>query len=175
VFDNAALHLPAIANEAAIKFRPCDVAEVSRARTYLADMKPGGRYMAVDPSHPAVCRASFKALLDGGHLHGDCLTSRVVPWPRNHADTSSRRTRIFFGGSDRCRRPVVSRAEGFAGAGGGDLQGSRTQRRAHARATPASSSGRGWSSPRAGRRPPHGGQEIIPLSKTGGAWLRRGA
>src|SRR5829696_1140570 len=45
---NAALHLPAIANEAGIKFDLADVVDVFRRTPYLADMKPAGRYMAID-------------------------------------------------------------------------------------------------------------------------------
>src|SRR5215203_296232 len=45
---NSALHLPAIANEAGVKFDLADVVEVFRRTPYLADMKPTGRYMAID-------------------------------------------------------------------------------------------------------------------------------
>ena len=45
---NAALHLPAIANEAGIKFDLMDVAKIFKKTPYLADLKPGGRYVAKD-------------------------------------------------------------------------------------------------------------------------------
>src|SRR5947209_5158927 len=45
---NAALHLPAIAHECGIKFTLFDVAEVFKRTPYVADLKPGGRYVAKD-------------------------------------------------------------------------------------------------------------------------------
>jgi dihydroxy-acid dehydratase len=84
---NAALHLPAIANEAGIKFDLADVAEVFRRTPYLADMKPGGRYMAVDLHRIGGVPVLIKALLDGGYLQGDCLTVTGRTLAENHADT----------------------------------------------------------------------------------------
>ncbi len=43
-----ALHLPAIANECGIKFDLFDVAEIFKKTPYVADLKPGGRYVAKD-------------------------------------------------------------------------------------------------------------------------------
>ncbi|MBN8531198.1 MAG: dihydroxy-acid dehydratase [Alphaproteobacteria bacterium] len=71
---NAALHLPAIANEAGIDFDLFDVCEIFRFTPYLADMKPGGRYVALDMFEVGGVPVLLKALLDGGYLHGDCLT-----------------------------------------------------------------------------------------------------
>ena len=45
---NAALHLPAIAHECGIKFDLFDVAEIFKKTPYIADLKPGGRYVAKD-------------------------------------------------------------------------------------------------------------------------------
>src|SRR5258706_15592657 len=45
---NAALHLPAIAHETGIKFDLFDVAEIFKKTPYVADLKPGGRYVAKD-------------------------------------------------------------------------------------------------------------------------------
>ena len=45
---NAALHLPAIANEAGIKFNLFDVADIFKTTPYIADLKPGGTYVAKD-------------------------------------------------------------------------------------------------------------------------------
>src|SRR5206468_1439132 len=45
---NAALHLPAIAHECGIEFTLFDVAEVFKKTPYIADLKPGGRYVAKD-------------------------------------------------------------------------------------------------------------------------------
>ena len=71
---NAALHLPAIAHEAGIKFDLFDVAEIFRKTPYIADLKPGGRYVAKDMFEAGGIPLLMKALLDGGYLHGDCLT-----------------------------------------------------------------------------------------------------
>jgi len=71
---NAALHLPAMANEAGIKFDLLDVAAVFRRTPLIADLKPGGRYLAKDVHDVGGVPIVLKALLDGGYLHGDCLT-----------------------------------------------------------------------------------------------------
>ena len=71
---NAALHLPAMANEAGIDFDMMDVCDIFRKTPYIADLKPGGRYVAKDLWEAGGVQALMKTLLDGGHLHGDCLT-----------------------------------------------------------------------------------------------------
>jgi dihydroxy-acid dehydratase len=71
---NAALHLPAIAHEAGIEFDLHDVAEVFRRTPYIADLKPGGRYVAKDLFEIGGVPVVMRALLDGGFLHGDCIT-----------------------------------------------------------------------------------------------------
>lgn len=71
---NAALHLPAIAHEAGIEFDLHDVAAVFRRTPYLADLKPGGKYVAKDMFMIGGVPVLMKALLDGGYLHGDCIT-----------------------------------------------------------------------------------------------------
>jgi dihydroxy-acid dehydratase len=71
---NAGLHLPAIAHEAGLRFTLDDVADVFARTPLLADLQPGGRYLAVDMHGVGGTDAVLKALLDGGHLHGDTLT-----------------------------------------------------------------------------------------------------
>lgn len=71
---NAPLHLPAIANEAGIDFDLDDVAAVLARTPLIADLKPGGRFLAKDVFEIGGAPVILKALLDGGHLHGDCLT-----------------------------------------------------------------------------------------------------
>ena len=71
---NAGLHLPAMAHEAGIRFTMDDVVEVMRRTPYIADLKPGGRYVAFDVYKVGGIQVILKALLDGGLLHGDCLT-----------------------------------------------------------------------------------------------------
>jgi dihydroxy-acid dehydratase len=71
---NAALHLPAIANECGIEFTLFDVAEIFKKTPYVADLKPGGRYVAKDLFEVGGVPLLMKTLLDAGYLHGDCLT-----------------------------------------------------------------------------------------------------
>jgi dihydroxy-acid dehydratase len=71
---NAALHLPAIANECGIKFDLFDVAEILKKTPYIADLKPSGRYVAKDMFEAGGVPLLMKTLLDNGFLHGDCLT-----------------------------------------------------------------------------------------------------
>jgi dihydroxy-acid dehydratase len=71
---NAALHLPAIAHECGIKFDLFDVAEVCKRTPYIADLKPGGKYVAKDMFEAGGIPLLMKTLLDHGYLHGDCLT-----------------------------------------------------------------------------------------------------
>ena len=71
---NAGLHLPAIAHEAGIRFTLDDVADVFQRTPLIADLQPGGRFLARDLHEVGGVRAVLKTLLDGGYLHGDCLT-----------------------------------------------------------------------------------------------------
>jgi len=71
---NAGLHLPAIAHEAGIAFDLHDVCEIFKRTPYIADLKPGGRYVAKDMYEVGGVPVLMKALLDGGYLHGDCMT-----------------------------------------------------------------------------------------------------
>src|SRR6188474_1200092 len=71
---NAALHLPAIAHEIGIKFDLFDVAEIFKRTPYIADLKPGGRYVAKDMFEVGGIPLLMKTLLDHGFLHGDCIT-----------------------------------------------------------------------------------------------------
>jgi dihydroxy-acid dehydratase len=71
---NAALHLPAIAHECGIEFTLFDVAEIFKKTPYVADLKPGGRYVAKDWFEAGGVPLLMKTLLDHGFLHGDCMT-----------------------------------------------------------------------------------------------------
>ncbi len=71
---NGALHLPAMAHEAGIKFDLFDVAEIFKTTPYCADLKPGGRYVAKDMYEAGGVYMLMKTLLAEGLLHGDCLT-----------------------------------------------------------------------------------------------------
>ena len=67
---NAGLHLPAIANEIGIKFDLMDVAKIFKKTPYLADLKPGGKYVAKDMWEAGGVPMLLKTLMDGGYIHG---------------------------------------------------------------------------------------------------------
>ncbi|MEP3275065.1 MAG: dihydroxy-acid dehydratase [Stappiaceae bacterium] len=71
---NAALHLPAMAHECGIDFDLFDVAEIFKRTPYVADLKPGGKYVAKDMFEAGGIPLLMKSLLDAGFLHGDCMT-----------------------------------------------------------------------------------------------------
>lgn len=71
---NGALHLPAMAHECGIDFDLFDVAEIFKKTPYIADLKPGGQYIAKDVFDIGGVPQILKALLEGGVLHGDCIT-----------------------------------------------------------------------------------------------------
>lgn len=71
---NAALHLPALANEIGIDFDIFDVAKIFRETPYIADLKPGGKYLAKHLHDIGGVPIMMKSLLDGGFLFEDCLT-----------------------------------------------------------------------------------------------------
>ena len=86
---NAGLHLPAIAHEAGIRFTLDDMAEVLARTPLIADLKPGGQYVAKDVFAIGGVPVILRALLEGGYLHGHCLTVtgqtlaeslRLAPW-----------------------------------------------------------------------------------------------
>ena len=89
---NAALHLPAMAHEAGIKFTLQDVARIFKKTPYIADLMPGGKYTATDMYKVGGVSIVIKELLDNGLLNGDCLTVtgktlkqnvRGVKFPKN--------------------------------------------------------------------------------------------
>lgn len=71
---NAALHIPAIAHEAGIPFHLDDVAEVFARTPLIADLRPGGQYLARDMYYIGGAAVVLRELLRNGHLHGDALT-----------------------------------------------------------------------------------------------------
>jgi dihydroxy-acid dehydratase len=70
---NAVLHIPAIAHEAGVKFDVDNISAVMARVPLLADMKPGGRFVAKDLHAIGGVRVVLKELLDAGYLHGDTL------------------------------------------------------------------------------------------------------
>lgn len=85
---NAALHLPAIANEAGIKFDIHDVGEIFNKTPYIADLKPGGQFIAKDLFDIGGVKVAMKTLLEHGFLHGDCITVTGKTIAENLADVS---------------------------------------------------------------------------------------
>lgn len=71
---NAGLHLPAMAHECGIDFDLFDVAEIFKTTPYIADLQPGGRYVARDMYEAGGVYMLMKTLLDNGLLHGECMT-----------------------------------------------------------------------------------------------------
>jgi dihydroxy-acid dehydratase len=71
---NGALHLPAIAHECGIEFDLFDVAEIFKKTPYIADLKPGGKYVAKDMFEAGGIPLLMKTMLEHGYLHGDCMT-----------------------------------------------------------------------------------------------------
>ena len=83
---NAALHLPAIANEAGIKFTLRDVVEIYKNTPYIGDMSPGGKYVAKDLYDVGGVPIVIKSLLDGGYINGDCITVTGKTIGENHKE-----------------------------------------------------------------------------------------
>ncbi len=71
---NAVLHLLAIAREAEVELSIDDFDAIGRRVPHIADTKAGGRYLMYDLDQMGGVPVVLKALLDGDHLHGDCLT-----------------------------------------------------------------------------------------------------
>lgn len=81
---NAALHLPAMAHECGFKFVLHDVARIFKKTPYIADLKPGGKYVAFDLYGIGGIPVVIKELLDAGLLHGDVLTATGKTLAENH-------------------------------------------------------------------------------------------
>ncbi len=96
---NAALHLPAMANEAGIKFDLFDVAAIFKRTPYLASLKPGGEYVAKDMWEAGGVPMLLRTLLDGGFIHGDCMTVTGKTIAENIRD-------VKFNPNQKVMRPV---------------------------------------------------------------------
>ncbi len=71
---NAVLHLMAIANEARVDLSLDDFDRIGRRVPHVVDTKPHGRYHMIDIDGVGGVPVVMRALLEGGLLHGDCLT-----------------------------------------------------------------------------------------------------
>jgi dihydroxy-acid dehydratase len=96
---NAALHLPAMANEAGIRFDLFDVAAIFKRTPYLASLKPGGEFVAKDMWEAGGVPMLMRTLLDGGFVHGDCMTVTGKTIAENMKD-------VVFNGNQKVMRPA---------------------------------------------------------------------
>ncbi|HEU4458062.1 MAG TPA: dihydroxy-acid dehydratase [Methylibium sp.] len=71
---NAVLHFLAIAHAAGVEWSIDDFERMRRKVPVLCDLKPSGKYLAIDLHRAGGIPAVMKALLDAGALHGDCVT-----------------------------------------------------------------------------------------------------
>ncbi len=71
---NAVLHFLAIAHAAGVEWSIDDFERVRRRTPVLCDLKPSGKYLAIDLHHAGGIPAVMKELLKAGLLHGDCMT-----------------------------------------------------------------------------------------------------
>ena len=85
---NAGLHLPAMAHECGIDFDLFDVAEIFKTTPYIADLQPGGRYVARDMYEAGGVYMLMKTLLDNGLLNGECMTVTGKTLGENIAEVS---------------------------------------------------------------------------------------
>ena len=85
---NAALHLPAIANEAGIGFTIDDVGEVFARTPLIGNLRPGGKYTAKDVYDVGGAAVVIRALIESGHIDGSCLsvTGRTLADEYGNAD-----------------------------------------------------------------------------------------
>jgi len=86
---NAALHLPAIANEAGISFTIDDVGEVFARTPLIGNLRPGGKYTATDVSDVGGPAVVIRALVESGHIDGTCLTITGKTIAEEYADASA--------------------------------------------------------------------------------------
>jgi dihydroxy-acid dehydratase len=92
---NAVLHLLAIAKEARVKLRLDDFTRIGKRVPVLADLKPSGRYMMSELVAIGGIQPLMKMLLDGGLMHGDCLTVTGHTLAENLANTG-----MYLAGQD---------------------------------------------------------------------------
>ncbi len=83
---NAVLHFLAIAHAAGVEWTIDDFERVRQRVPVLCDLKPSGKYLAIDLHRAGGIPAVMKVLLDAGLLHGDCITITGKTVAQNLAD-----------------------------------------------------------------------------------------
>ena len=88
---NAVLHFLAIAHAAGVEWSIDDFERVRRKTPVLCDLKPSGKYLAIDLHRAGGIPAVMKVLLDAGLLHGECMTITGKTVAQNLADVPALR------------------------------------------------------------------------------------
>jgi dihydroxy-acid dehydratase len=83
---NAVLHFLAIAHAAGVDWTIDDFERVRRKTPVLCDLKPSGKYLAIDLHRAGGIPAVMKEMLTAGLLHGDCITITGKTVAENLAD-----------------------------------------------------------------------------------------
>ena len=88
---NAVLHLLAVAREAGILLELEDFDAINQKVPLLADLKPGGRFVAADLFNAGGTRLVAKRLVDAGHLHGGqpTVTGQTIGEEANRAQETA--------------------------------------------------------------------------------------
>ena len=71
---NAVLHFLAIAHAAGVEWTIDDFERMRKKVPVICDLKPSGKYLAIDLHRAGGIPQVMKRLLDAGLLHGDCMT-----------------------------------------------------------------------------------------------------
>jgi dihydroxy-acid dehydratase len=83
---NAVLHLLAIAHSAEVPLTMDDFEEIRKKIPLFCDLKPSGKYVAIDLHHAGGIPQVMKMMLNAGLLHGDCMTITGKTIAENLAD-----------------------------------------------------------------------------------------
>ena len=83
---NAVLHYLAIAHAAGVEWTIDDYERMRKKIPVIADLKPSGKYLAIDLHRAGGIPAVMKVLLEAGLLHGDCMTITGKTVAENLAD-----------------------------------------------------------------------------------------
>jgi dihydroxy-acid dehydratase len=93
---NAALHLPALANEAGIAFTIDDVGEVFARTPLIGNLRPGGKYTAKDVYDIGGTAVVIRALIESGHIDGTCLTITGRTLAEEYGDANAPDGEVIF-------------------------------------------------------------------------------